>query len=117
MATERIAGRTTGAERRMSDFAPSANGREIKAILRTDPGQNCPDHYPHGVESLGDPLGEPMPIRAVARVLGCSPWTVRQRYLPQGLPHFRSGPQGKLVFFRHQVIRWIVERQQKGARR
>ena len=57
-----------------------------------------------------------MTIREVARSLGCSAWTVRQRYLPQGLPHFRSGPQGKLVFFRHQVIRWILERQQKGGK-
>jgi len=103
----------TDRERRMSDFVLCANAAPTNGISRTDPGQNYPEHYPHE----NDPLGEPMPIREVARVLGCSAWTVRQRYLPQGLPHFRSGPQGKLVFFRHQVTRWIVERQQKGARR
>lgn len=107
----------TDRERRMSDLAPWPNPAPAKAISRSDPGQSCPRQYPRDQESLGDPLGEPISIREVARVLGCSPWTVRQRHLPQGLPHFRSGPQGKLVFFRQQVIRWILQRQTKGVRR
>ncbi|HET9285293.1 MAG TPA: helix-turn-helix domain-containing protein [Candidatus Angelobacter sp.] len=56
-------------------------------------------------------LGEPLTIAEVAEILGCSPWTIRQRYLPQGLPHLRATTEGKLVFFRAQIIRWILERQ------
>ena len=64
-------------------------------------------------------LGDPMTIQEVAALLGCSPWTVRQRYLRQGLPHLRACASGKLVFFREQVIGWILKRQQqrqKGGR-
>lgn len=101
----------TDRETRMSGFARSATSAEIQQNPPTDPGQHYPDRNPQGP----DPLGEPIPIREVARMLGVSPWTVRQRYLPQGLPHMRSGPQGKLVFFRHQIVRWILERQRKGG--
>lgn len=62
-------------------------------------------------------IGEPMTIREVANLIGCSVWTVRQQFLPQGLPHFQSGPSGKLIFYRDQVIRWILLRQQKGGHR
>ena len=58
-------------------------------------------------------LGDPMTIDDVAALLGCSPWTVRQRYLPQGLPDLRACASGKLVFFREQVISWILKRQQQ----
>jgi hypothetical protein len=58
-------------------------------------------------------LGEPMNIAEVAELLGCSMWTVRQKYLPQGMPHVRASAVGKIVFFREQVIDWIVKRQQK----
>jgi phage terminase Nu1 subunit (DNA packaging protein) len=60
-------------------------------------------------------LGEPLDIPQVAILLGCSVWTVRQKYLPQGLPHLRAGHRGKFVFFRHQVINWILKRQDKGG--
>jgi hypothetical protein len=43
-------------------------------------------------------LGEPLGIREVAKLIGCSAWTVRQRHVPRGLPHFRSGPSGRLIF-------------------
>jgi excisionase family DNA binding protein len=59
------------------------------------------------------PLGEPLRIRDVAEMLGCSPWTVRQTLIPRGLPHFRFGASGRLTFYRDQVIRWI-EIQQGG---
>jgi hypothetical protein len=62
-----------------------------------------------------DALGMPLSIREVARLIGCSPWTVRQRHLPQGLPCFRSGQAGKLIFYRNQVVAWIL-RQQKGGK-
>jgi len=61
-------------------------------------------------------LGEPLGIREVAKLIGCSAWTVRQRHVPRGLPHFRSGPSGRLIFYRDQVVRWILERQRQGVR-
>ena len=57
-------------------------------------------------------LGEPIDIKAVARLIGCSPWTVRQVLIPKGLPCFRSGSNGKLIFYTQQVVRWIVRHQQ-----
>lgn len=60
-------------------------------------------------------LGAPLDIRGIARLIGCSPWTVRQRFMPSGLPHFRSGASGKLIFYTDQVIRWIENQQQKGG--
>jgi hypothetical protein len=60
-------------------------------------------------------LGEPISISEAARVIGCSAWTVRQRYIPMGLPHLRSGPSGKLIFYRDQVVAWILKNQQKGG--
>jgi len=64
-----------------------------------------------------EPLGEPLSIKQVAQLIGCSHWTVRQRHLPEGLPHFRAGASGKLIFYRDQVVRWILQKQQlKGGR-
>ena len=63
-----------------------------------------------------DILGEPLAIAEVARLLGCSVWTVRQRYLPSGLPYFRIGKAGKITFYRNQVVRWILENQITGRR-
>jgi hypothetical protein len=62
-----------------------------------------------------DGLGAPLSIRDVARMIGCSPWTIRQRHIPTGLPYFRAGSNGKLVFFREQVIAWILQQQKKGG--
>lgn len=58
-------------------------------------------------------LGEPLAIEQVAEILGCSAWTVRQRYLRQGLPYLQARPRGKLVFFREQVTAWILKRQRR----
>jgi hypothetical protein len=60
-------------------------------------------------------LGEPLSIAEVAALIGCSSWTVRQKYVPAGLPHFRSGPNGKLIFYKNQIIDWLLERQRKGG--
>jgi hypothetical protein len=57
------------------------------------------------------PLGEPLGIAEVARLIGCSVWSVRQRLIPKGLPHFRSAPGGRLIFYREQVVRWILQKQ------
>jgi hypothetical protein len=103
-------------------LAEPAKATETLEFSRSGPGQRNPQHYPHPAEAgltlpLGPtPLGGPLTIRGVAELLGCSPWTVRQRYLGQGLPHLRARPRGKLVFFREQVIAWVEKRQrQKGG--
>jgi phage terminase Nu1 subunit (DNA packaging protein) len=64
-------------------------------------------------------LGEAMNVKQVASLLGCSAWTVRQKHLRQGLPCFRSGPSGRLTFYRNQVVAWILQKQneQKGGNR
>jgi hypothetical protein len=67
----------------------------------------------HDVNS--EVFGEPMGIHEVATLIGCSAWTVRQRHLVAGLPHFRSGPNGRLIFYRNQVIHWLLKQQQKGG--
>jgi hypothetical protein len=102
-------------KRTLSGFAECGNALQIQGFPRTDYGQSCPQHYPQAAEFGNEPLGLPLSIREVARLIGCSVWTVRQSYLPQGLPHLRSGPHGKLIFFRDQVIRWILQHQQKGG--
>lgn len=75
-------------------------------------GQSDPRHCPYP-ELPEFPLGVPMDIEDVAQLLGCSVWTVRQKYLPQGLPHVRASLAGKFVFFREQVLDWILKRQRK----
>jgi hypothetical protein len=55
--------------------------------------------------------GDPLNIREVAKLIGCSVWTVRQRCLRQGLPHFRASRTGRLIFYRNQVIRWLIHNQ------
>jgi len=96
----------TTARRTLSGFAPSANGAETKAFAQPELGQSYPRHYPH-------PLGAPITIRQVAELLGCSVWTVRQKFVPLGLPHLRSGPSGRLTFFSNQVVVWVLAHQQK----
>jgi hypothetical protein len=99
-------------ERRISGFESGAKPAEILGFPHDSVGQSYPQHYPQARETLG----EPMTIRAVAGLIGCSAWTVRHRYLPQGIPHLRSGPMGKLIFFRNQVVTWILQQQRKGGR-
>ena len=108
-----------------SDFASDANAAEMHEFSPTLLAQNGAsesasqsarqaDARYHVVGELGDALS----IREVAALLGCSAWTVRQRYLPQGLPHLRACSGGRIVFFREQVVAWILKRQQqKGGPR
>jgi hypothetical protein len=96
----------------MSGFAESANGAETKDIPRIDLGQSYSKQYPQQIGTLGRPLS----IKDVARLIGCSAWTVRQKYVPRGLPHLRSGPSGRLTFFENQVVAWVLaQQQQKGG--
>jgi hypothetical protein len=114
---------TTSRKRYMSGLAPSANPLAIQVIPPTGLGQSYPRHYPQPKNAAGrpietvecSPLGLPLSIREVARMIGCSAWTIRQRHIPAGLPHFRAGSNGKLVFFRDQVVAWILQQQKKGG--
>jgi hypothetical protein len=104
---------------RKSGFDIPGNLKDLLPSAPGDLGQSYPQHYPQRADAvaatLTEPLGAPLSIREVAGVIGCSPWTVRQRYLPAGLPHHRLTPNGKLIFYRNQVIRWLITRQQKGG--
>jgi hypothetical protein len=99
-----------------SDFRENAKGAETLGSGAFQGGQRkphcCPRHCPYpDVAEL--PLGTPIAIEDVAELLGCSPWTVRQKYLPQGLPYLRASVAGKFIFFREQVLDWILKRQGK----
>lgn len=113
--------RCGGAEsgRRMSGFGNGGNDAKTLTIPEGGLGQHCPQACPGPNEVRETPgghaLGEPLGISEVATLLGCSPWTVRQRYLPKGLPHLRASATGKIVFFRAQVIDWILHHQTKGG--
>ena len=115
---------TTSGKRGMSGLALDANRLPIQAIMTSGLGQSCPQHYPRPQAAPSpatetqdsNPLGAPLSIREVARMIGCSAWTVRQRHVPAGLPYFRSGSNGKLVFFRDQVVAWVLQQQRKGGR-
>lgn len=79
--------------------------RQFAAVQSPTCAPSGSEHHPQ--------LGQPLTIEEVARLLGCSPWTVRQRYLSQGLPHLRASAGGKFVFFSKQVLQWIQKRQRK----
>jgi len=107
-------------ETRKSGFGENPKPTETLDIVRPNLGQLCPQDYPQSQQANSGvaqhDLGDAIDITTVAEMLGCSPWTVRQRYLPQGLPHIRASARGRLVFFRAQVNRWILKRQQKGGK-
>lgn len=97
---------------RKSCFAQDGNAKESLEFPEVRGGQSDPRHYPY-LKSSEFLLGGPLDIEDVALLLGCSPWTVRQKFLPQGLPYLRASASGKLIFFRRQVLDWILERQRK----
>jgi hypothetical protein len=111
---------TTEGRRNMSDFAQDRNSLENLGIGVPDLADSSARQWARpGVanrQPVRSDLGPPLSIREVAAMLGCSPWTVRQQHIPRGLPHFRSGPNGKLVFFRDQVVAWILTQQKKGGK-
>jgi hypothetical protein len=105
----------------LSGFAYTRKPAQTPRYSRPGPGQSCPQHCPTQSDAgnVLSALGEPLSITEAAEIIGCSVWAIRQRYVPQGLPHLRSGPAGKLIFYRHQVVRWILQqqtKQQKGGR-
>ena len=105
-----------GHESHLGDRAETAKSL---AFLEVSRGQIDPRHCPRPREvpesANLSPLGEPLTIDQVATLLGCSAWTIRQKYLPQGLPHLRTSTTGKFTFFHKQVIDWILKRQGKGG--
>ena len=109
----------TAAVPRKSGLPQLPNRTDSLAFAAPDPGQSYPQRcpQPEGTQAatLAEPLGAPLSIHEAARLIGCSPWTVRQRYLPAGLPHHRLTPNGKLIFYRNQIIRWLLRQQQKGG--
>ena len=122
MNTERAMQTECGAREDLSDF--DSDGKSTRnmdfshsGLAQNDARQSARSAKPGTTHSLLPELGRPLSIGEVAGVLGCSEWTVRQRYMRQGLPYLRTSATGKLVFFREQVIDWIVERQkrQKGG--
>lgn len=98
-----------------SDFMEVAGGAETLSVSAFQGGQRKPYSCPEDCPQAESALGEPMDIEDVAMLLGCSVWTIRQRYLREGLPHLRASERGRFVFFREQVIDWILERQRKGG--
>ena len=74
---------------------------------------HCPTQCPH--DDRPNPLGEPITISEAARLIGCSPWSVRQTLIPLGLPVFRSTAGGRLIFYRNQVVRWIEDQQRRNT--
>ena len=113
---------TSAATRRV---AGSLKSSDLKHLSPLSLGQHCPRQYPgepwpkdgHPPAVLvGSRLGVPLNIRQVAELIGCSPWTVRQKLIPNGLPHFRLTASSKLIFYTDQVVAWI-ENKQKGGKR
>lgn len=114
---------TTKTKRYMSGLPWSSNPLALQAFSQPSLAESPARHSakPEGQilrpsEPNRETLGEPLSIRKTAELIGCSPWTVRQTHLPNGLPCFRSRPSGKLIFYRDQVVAWILREQQKGGR-
>ena len=101
MSDKRRSRSVRGSEGHRSDFAQMRNAAETLDISAFRLGQKKPEDYPQHYPPSR--LGEPMDIQDVAELLGCSVWTVRQRYLPDGLPHIRASARGRFVFFRKQL--------------
>jgi hypothetical protein len=100
---------------RKSGPVTPAKAKHLLAFTPPRLGHSSPGHCPPQCPQPGgaDPLGSPLSIREAAAVIGCSTWTVRQKYLRLGLPHLRVGATGKLLFYKNQLIRWLMA-QQKG---
>lgn len=92
-------------------FAEKREMQQLQGDMADSPRADLPVAKPVAEKHAADALGEVLTIHEVARLLGCSAWTVRQRYLARGLPYFRIGSIGKLVFYRAQVTQWILEQQ------
>jgi hypothetical protein len=111
---------------RESEMAKRPKNADLRQFWLPRLGQQCPTHCPPQPTAPGGQpvppgtdsrLGAPLDIRQVARLVGCSPWSIRNTWIPRGLPHFRSGASSKLIFYTDQVVRWIERQQQGGIKR
>lgn len=113
-------------ETRKSAFAFARNGTDSLHFEDSDLGHSArpsdrSNARPSAREETPEdselsPLGEPLNIRQVAALIGCSVWSVRQTLIDRGLPCFRSRPSGRLIFYRDQVVRWILDNQIQARR-
>jgi hypothetical protein len=62
-------------------------------------------------------LGKPLSIEEAARLIGISPWTIRHKLIPMGLPHVRFKAGCKLIFYEAQLVAWIIRNQKGGLSR
>ncbi len=97
--------------------------RRIAARLKEIAAGGLGQHYPKpcpqqpaATDSMAR-LGPPLDIRQVAILVGSSPWSIRNKWIPRGLPHFRLGASSKLIFYTNQVVAWIERQQQGGNKR
>lgn len=102
---------------RKSRRGKAPNAAQTLRLALPDLGHSSPQHCPTRCPSTERPsaLGEPLTIGEAARLIGCSPWSVRQTLIPRGLPVFRSTAGGRLIFYRNQVVRWIEDQQRRTA--
>src|SRR5262249_15215225 len=91
----KIAGRKPGLATMRNRARLGELGRGSRSIRRprtesARPGAFLrePRAIPAPLQGDFGPLGIPLNITEVARLIGCSPWSVRQTLIPQGLPHF-----------------------------
>lgn len=105
--------------RGLSCAEPERNSKHLLPFEAERLGQccphPCPEHCPQPDGAADPSLGEPLSVRQVATLIGVSAWTVRHRYVSLGLPHFRTRRHGKLIFYKHQVIDWLLNEQRKGG--
>lgn len=118
MNTERAMQAKDGVREDLSDFGSGAKGTRnmdfsLPGLAQNGARQSARSAKPVAGHPALSELGQALTIGEVAQLLGCSQWTVRQRYVRLGLPYLRTSATGKLVFFRTQVIAWILERQQR----
>ncbi len=96
-------------------FSPGDQTLDFSQHFGREARAEVPEALPEGERRatpvFGDSLGEPITIREVAKLIGCSVWTVRQQCMQQGLPYLRISRSGKLIFYRNQVVRWLIEKQ------
>jgi hypothetical protein len=118
MDTEQAMRSRNSVQKDLSDFGSGAKTTtnmdfSLPGLAQNGARQSARSATPGTVHRAFPELGQPLTISEVAQLLGCSLWTVRQRYMRLGLPYLRTSASGKLVFFRGQVIDWILERQQR----
>ena len=79
---------------RNSGQAANGNRTETLSFCSYDLGQCCPHHYPHRrdfEDITGDPLGAPMTISQVAKLLGCSIWTRNLLHANKAIDKLQAG--------------------------